>query len=129
MKRAMMKRAGERAIELAMEIGATRERLRHMEQELDRLRSEDGNAPATAETASGATAGNGMQPGSMASRVIELLGTHPEQAFEAPTIAQQLGIKNVNSLRGTLRRLADTKRIDKRSRGKFRARRESAAMT
>jgi len=116
-----MKKRSERIVQLATEIGAVRERLRQMEAELDSLLPEDNDSLARGAVVS---SGNGMHPGSMASRVVELLAGS-EHAFDAPTIAQQLGIKNVNSLRGTLRRLVDSKKIDKRGRGKFRAHREA----
>lgn len=113
-----------------MEIDAVRAQLKLLEVEFEQFISDDEKVvDATTTAATTAKDTNGLVPGSMATRVVELLNAHREKIFKAPVIARELGIKNVNSLRGTLRRLADSKRIDQPGRGKFRAAKESVTMS
>ena len=74
-----------------------------------------------------ATGSNGLKPDSMASRIVRLLGAHPTRRFDAAAIASELRVTNINSLRGTLLRLANTKYIEKAGRGGFQARKEPRA--
>ena len=69
---------------------------------------------------------NGPKADSMSSRIVQLLGTHPSKRFDAATVAAELGITNLNSLRGTLLRLASTKYIQKAGRGGFQAKKGTA---
>ncbi len=48
------------------------------------------------------TTGNGFGPDSIMGRTLSLLKAHPEKALDAPTIAQQIGVKNVPSVSAAL---------------------------
>jgi len=114
----------ERVIQLVNEITALRQQLQARETELDSILPPDGQRM---EFSPSVDLGN-LVPGSIASRVLELLTAHAGRSFDAPTIAQELGIKNINSLRGTLLRMADGKRIQKASRGMYQARKDLRAV-
>lgn len=122
-KRMSMRR--DKIIKLAMEIGATRERLRRMEEELVQLVPDEDAAPASPAISDN----GGDDSASIASRVVQLFGVHQGQQFGASVVAKKLGLKNPNSLRGTLHRLAKEGRIDRVDRGKYRARKEPRTMS
>jgi hypothetical protein len=112
----------ERIIALVSEISTLRARLKVLEDEFDGLVPPDDAAAVNATQRT--TASNGLKPNSMANRIVHLLSDHPARQFDAAEIARELGIGNLNSLRGTLLRLAASKHIHKAGRGEFQARKE-----
>jgi hypothetical protein len=117
----------ERIIQLVTEINTLRGRTEALEKELDSLLPPDDEHEDVCTESTGKS--SGLVAGSMASRIVELLNSHPDRSFDALTIAKELGIANLNSLRGTLLRVAESERIRKVRRGTYKAGREQTAET
>jgi hypothetical protein len=106
----------DRIIELGAIIKELRSKLKVYEQELDRLLDPSENGVSDyAERNS---------PDSIWNRTLAYLEADPKQAFSAPTIATALQVANVNTIRGTLSRLAAVGKISKAGRGEYQARQE-----
>ena len=114
----------EAVIELATRISTLRQQMNVLEVELDRLLASRNGA--TPEAGAGVSV---TVPGSVANCIVELLGAHSRQAFDARTVATRLKILNLNSLRTTMIRLAKEGQIRKVRRGQYRACKEAAAMS
>jgi len=112
----------ERIIELAREIDATREKLHAMEAEMDSLLPKDEpSAPAGGKIFLDT---NLVIP--LTERVIKFLELSKGRAFGAVGVAQgiQLPTDKMTSLRSTLVRLVDEKRIERPAPGLYRAKQE-----
>jgi hypothetical protein len=124
----------ERIIELVNQITTARQQLAALEAELDSLLppDSDSGSPPTVGTAGDTVQPilEGLVPGSMASKVVELLIGNSERSFDVSAIARGIGLDadKINSLRGTVLRLADSGRIQKVRRGTYRAKKELRAV-
>ena len=117
----------ERIIDLVTRIQVTRTQLHQLEAELDALLppgrpGRPRSTPITgAPAAPGRPKGRRARAGSLASRVVELLESAPEDTFGVPDVAARLGVSNVRSLRATVLRLASGKKIRRQKRGRYQA--------
>jgi|SRR5277367_5745520 len=115
----------ERIIELGADISSTRTKLASMEAEMDSLLTSE---PATVAFVNLA-ATNAFADGTLTDRVIRFLTTFGTDSFTAVNVATalQLPADRMSSLRSTLVRLVEEKRIDRPEPGKYRARQEENA--
>ena len=111
----------EQIIDLVTQIAAAREHLHRLETELDQLLPRDGRA------ARKPGKGKRAPRGSLSLRVIQLLESDPKQAFTVPDVAKRLDVSSVRSLGKTVLRLAAQKKIQRRERGLYGARRRKGA--
>jgi hypothetical protein len=115
---AMTKR--DRILQLAIQINAAHEQLRKLEDEFAQLVPDEEEGVVVHASSNG----DNHDLGPATDRIVGLLKVHPNQQFHARDVAKRLDLKNFNSLRGTLQRLANEKRIDRAGRGKYRARKD-----
>jgi hypothetical protein len=118
----------ERIIELGHEIGNLRQRLQETEPlrrklseceaELDSLLGGHTRRHDTARNGNGA---GRLVEGSMASRIVTALEKIAPKAAKANQVQKELGAKSLNSVRGTLLRLAESDLIERAERGQYRA--------
>lgn len=115
--------ARERIIDVAHRLQEARARVRELEAELDALlQSVQGGRRQPSPEAPEATATpQRRRPGSVASRVLEVLEAAPEESFRVPDLAERLGYSNLRSLRATMLRLTRSRKIRRASRGYYRA--------
>ena len=110
----------EQIIDLVSQIAAAREHVHRLEAELDQLLPRDG-----AEQEKPRKPGKGKRAprGSLALRVVQLLESDPKQAYAVPEVAKRLAVSSLQSLRKTVLRLAAQRKIQRRERGLYGARR------
>jgi hypothetical protein len=110
----------EQLIELGAAIAATREKLRIMEGQWKALLSHDQPAASVKEQPKYLIE-EMSPPVPLTERVIELLGKNATHAWSASEVAKELGVpaNKMNTMRSTLFRLVEEKRIDKAGPGMF----------
>lgn len=117
----------ERIIELVSRLQEARSNVQQLEAQLDALLPvrRPGRPPrvpaAAAVPVVGRLAGRRARAGSLASRVVELLESAPDETFRVPEVAARLGISNIRSLRATVMRLASRRKIRRQRRGRYQA--------
>jgi hypothetical protein len=119
----------ERIIELATQIAEARQRLRAMEAEMDSLLPTE---ELSTNTVSHIKIEKGVPiPLALTERVIKFLEQHRERVFSATGIATgiELPADKITSLRSTLVRLVQERRIERPTPGTYRANRESDAFS
>jgi response regulator of citrate/malate metabolism len=116
----------ERIIELGAIIAADRaqlqtlrERLRANEAEFDRLLRSDAEESAL-DTVRGGASNTATSVATLGQRCVDMLDATPGERFTAEQIASAVGSK-VDTIRSTLARLADHKRIVKVERGLYKS--------
>ena len=109
----------ERMIELAGRIATLRSELAELESQLDDLIG-GVREPGCARAHPVGRPGRNGAGEAMSARVVGLLESRPGEPFGPREIASALALMNIDSLRGTLARLARSGRIAKAGRGKFR---------
>ena len=112
----------ERIIELATQIAQARQSLRAMETEMDSLLPTEEAASATP-TAKPVYSSNPDNNAPLTERVIQYLALNRGRAFNAGDIATGVGLdrEKITSLRSTLVRLVEEKRIERSKPGLYRA--------
>lgn len=119
----------ERIIQLGQEITVIRQQLREteplrqklseLEAELDALLGTRGREQGPVHNGDGAE--SRLVEGSMASRIVEALQSVAPKPANAQQVQKRLGTSNINSVRGTLLRLAESGLIERPERGQYRA--------
>ncbi len=113
----------ERVIELATLIAAEREKLRKLEAEMDTLLAPEPVAVAAAVRVQPTypIESSVPMPVPLTERVIDLLRKNADRAWGVNDVAKQLAVptNKMNTLRATLFRLVEERRIDKAGPGMF----------
>jgi len=109
----------DRLIEVAARVKALRDELQRAEAELDGLLN---GAPSELLSRRKAPSKG------VAARALAAVLAEPTRVFSAETLAPELGVENVNTVRSTLSRLAINGAIEKIERGQYRAPRNGAAL-
>ena len=100
----------DRLIDIAARVKALREELKQAEAELERVVSGDDDAARAV-----------ARPGSVADRVLNVLLKEPMREYGVEELSVAVGEVTPSTLRSTVARLAREGVIDKRQRGKYRA--------